>query len=53
MIGDKAPPILPAMFIAADTVPEYLPPICIAEAYAGAIAHSRKKKAAVRHPTAV
>ena len=26
MKGDRAPPILPAMFIMPETVPEYLPP---------------------------
>src|SRR5262249_17118057 len=52
-IGDSAPPILPAMFIMPDTVPEYLPPVSIGTAQDGPIVHSRKNIEAVRHHTAV
>src|SRR5215472_7913538 len=52
-IGDNAPPILPAMFIMPDTVPEYLPPVSIGTAHDGPIVHSRKNIEAVRHHTAV
>src|SRR5260370_39930402 len=44
--GDSAPPILPAMFIIPDTVPEYLPPQSMGTAHAGPIVHSRKNMAA-------
>ena len=47
-----APPILPAMFIMPDTVPEYLPPVSIGTAQDGPMVHSRKNIAAVRQPTA-
>src|SRR6516162_9696033 len=51
-IGESAPPILPAMFIMPDTVPECLPPASIGTAQDGPIVHSRKNIAAVRHHTA-
>src|SRR5215472_16209416 len=51
-MGDSAPPILPAMFIMPDTVPEYLPPVSIGTAQDGPMVHSRKNIDAVRHHTA-
>src|SRR5258708_37351075 len=52
-IGDKAPPILPAMFIMPETVPGTLPPTSIGTAQDGPIVHSRKNIAPVRQYTAV
>src|SRR5690242_15999354 len=46
--GDSAPPILPAMFIMPDTVPEYLPPTSIGTDQDGPMVHSRKNIDAVR-----
>src|SRR5579872_3921418 len=46
--GESAPPILPAMFIMPETVPEYLPPASIGTAQEGPIVHSRKNIDAVR-----
>ena len=46
--GDNAPPMLPAMFIMPDTVPEYLPPTSIGTAQEGPMVHSRKNSAAVK-----
>src|SRR6266566_3438836 len=47
-IGDSAPPILPAMFIMPETVPEYLPPVSIGTAHDGPMVHSKKNIEAVR-----
>ena len=47
-IGDSAPPILPAMFIMPETVPEYLPPVSMGTAQDGPMVHSRKNIEAVR-----
>src|SRR5664280_1664708 len=46
--GDKAPPILPAMFILPETVPECSPPISMGTAQDGPIVHSGKNMAAVK-----
>src|SRR5258708_35439397 len=52
-IGDRAPPMFPAIFIIPDTVPETSPPISIGTAQDGPIVHSRKNMAAVKQYTAV
>jgi hypothetical protein len=39
------------MFIAAEMVPEYLLPICMLEAEAGASAHSKKNDREAKIPT--
>src|SRR5262249_47873765 len=50
--GDIAPPMLPAMFIIPETVPEYLPPVSMGTAQAGQMLHSRKNAAPVKQATA-
>src|SRR5262245_17772327 len=43
--GDSAPPTLPHIFMAPDTVPAFLPPISIADDHAPGITRSLKKLA--------